>query len=129
MTQEELNKFSELNEKFDQDCYRVSNILRNLKQYKGSEGKDITYAENFTLYGDDVEWSGDEYWNYGGHEYHSGSFPKEFLTMSDKELESIVAKKNEEYEKELEAKKAEQEKAEKQRDFQMYNELKTKLGL
>lgn len=49
--------------------------------------------------------------------------------MSDKELESIVAKKNEEYEKELEAKKSKQEKAEKQRDLQMYNELKAKLGL
>ena len=76
-----------------------------------------------------AKWSGDEYWSYGGHEYHSGSFPKEFLTMSDKELESIVAKKNEEYEKELEAKKSKQEKAEKQRDLQMYNELKAKLGL
>ena len=129
MTQEELKKYSELNNKFISDCERVAKILSDLKEPKQYDGCDITYAGDFYLCGADVEWSGDEYWNYGGHEHHSGSFPKEYLTMTDDELKAIVEKENKEYNEKKEAEKKAKEDKDRAERFRRYEELKKEFGL
>ena len=128
MTQKELEKYSELNEKFRSDCTRVAEILSDLKEPKQYDGCDITYADNFYLCGEDVSWNGDEYWSYGGHEYHSGYFPKEYLTMTDDELRAIVEKENKKYAEEQEAKKKAKEEEKKAERLRQYEELKKEFG-
>lgn len=128
MTQEELEKYSELNNKFRSDCERVAEILSDLEEPKKHDGRDITYANDFYLCGADVDWSGDEYWNYGGHEHHSGSFPKEYLTMTGDEIRAIVENENKKYaERKEAAKKIKEDKARAER-FKRYEELKKEFG-
>lgn len=123
MTQEELAQYVKLCEKFENECNRVCNILKYSKNRHG-ECEDITYAERFHLYDDSVDWEGDEYWNYGGHEEHSGDFPVDFLTMSDDELLKIIEKENEEWEAEQERKHKEKAAKEKEWRKAKYEELK-----
>lgn len=128
MNKTDLEKFKELYDKFIEDCNRVANILSNSKERTVHESGNINYAETFTLDDGDVNWEGDEYWNYGGHEYHSGYFPAEFLTMTDDELMSIVDKENKEYEEEQEAKKRRKEEREKAARLEQYKKLKEEFG-
>lgn len=128
MTQEELKQYKELNEKFERDCNRVCCILSGSKKRHG-ECENISYAEKFKIEDDgSVWWEGDEYWSYGGHEWHSGYFPSDFLTMSDDELVKIVKKENEEFDRKVERenqKKAEKEKAARLAE---YEKLKKEFG-
>ncbi len=128
MTEEELKKFKELYNKFLDDCGRVADILANSKERIVHECGNINYAKTFTLDGGVVNWEGDEYWNYDGHEHHSGYFPAEFLTMTDDELMKIVDKENKEYDKEQEAKKRERAEREKAARLEQYNKLKEEFG-
>lgn len=128
MNKTDLEKFKELYDKFIEDCDRVANILSNSKERTVHESGNINYAETFTLDGDDVNWEGDEYWNYGGHEYHSGYFPAEFLTMTDDELMSIVDKENKEYNEKQAAKQKEKEEREKAARLEQYKKLKEEFG-
>ena len=128
MTKEELKNFEELYDKFLEDCNRVVHILANSKERTIYECSDITYAETFTLDGVCINWDGDEYWAFQGHEHHSGDFPAEFLTMSDDELMKIVDKENKEYDKKQEAKQKEKEEREKAARLEQYNKLKEEFG-
>ena len=103
MKKTDLEKYTKLNEEFLSECDRVASILKDAPEYQRECG-NISFANCFTLEDDTVDWEGDEYWNYGGHEYHSGCFPAEYLTMSDEELKKIVDKKIEEYNKRQEEK-------------------------
>lgn len=117
MKKADLEKYSELQEEFIRECDRVVDIVKHAPEYKN----DIDFADKFVLEDDTVDWEGDEYWNYGGHEYHSGSFPAEWLTMSDDELLYIVEKKIDEYNKMVEEKhkkKAEEEKAARRAEYE-----------
>lgn len=127
MTQEELTQYAELCEKFENECIRVCGIITNSKTRHG-DCKDISYADRFHLADDSVAWEGDEYWNYGGHEEHSGDFPAGFLTMSDDELLKIVEKENEEWEAKQERKRKEKAAQEKERRKAQYEELKKEFG-
>lgn len=127
MTQEELKNFKELYDKFIEDCYRVANILSKSKE-RTVHDSNIKYADNFHLENNSIYWEGDEYWRYGGHEYHSGYFPVEFLTMTDEELLSIVDKENKEYDKKQEAKQKKKEEREKAARLEQYNKLKEEFG-
>ena len=129
MTQTEFEKYSELNDKFINDCERVAKILSGLKEPKQHDGCDITYADNFCLCGADVDWSGDEYWSRGGHEHHSGCFPAEYLTMTDDELKAIVEKENKKYDEKKEAEKKIKEDKDRAERFKKYEELKKEFGL
>lgn len=127
MTKEELAQYVELCDKFENECNRVCDIITNSKTRHG-ECEDIRYAEKFRLADDSVEWEGDEYWSYGGHEEHSGDFPADFLTMSDDELRKIVEKENEEWEAKQEKKRREKEEREKARRLAEYEKLKKEFG-
>lgn len=124
MEKSDLNKFAELYNKFIEDCNRVIDILRYSPEYEN----DIEFADKFVLEDDTVFWNGDEYWSYGGHEYHSGTFPAEYLTMSDKELKQIVDKKIEEYTKKQEEKKKLRAEAEKAARLKEYEKLRAEFG-
>lgn len=123
MTQKELKQYIDLSEKFEEECNRVCDIITNSKMRHG-ECKDIRYAERFHLVDNSVEWEGDEYWNYGGHEWHSGCFPSNFLTMSDEEIHKIVEKENEEWEAAQERRNKEKAAEEKAKRMAQYEELK-----
>lgn len=124
----DLKNFKELYDKFIEDCNRVVHILTNSKERTMHECGNIYYAEKFTLDGNDVNWEGDEYWQFQGHEHHSGDFPAEFLTMTDDELMKIVDKENKEYDKKQEAKQKEKEEREKAARLEQYNKLKEEFG-
>ena len=123
MTQKELKQYIDLSEKFEEECTRVCNILKDSKNRHGGCG-DIRYAERFHLADDSVAWEGDEYWSYGGHEEHSGYFPSDFLTMSDDELRKVVEGENEEWEAEQERRNKEKAAEEKAKRMAQYEELK-----
>ena len=124
MEKSDLKKYTELYNKFLEDCDRVANILKQAPEYKN----DIDFADKFVLEDDTVFWEGDEYWNYGGHEYHSGNFPADYLIMSDEELKKIVDKKIEEYNKREEEKKRLRREAEKAARLKEYEKLKAEFG-
>ena len=126
MTKKELETYSELNEQFIEDCNRVCHILQGIEKHRKSEYSNYAYADEFNLEGDVVEWSGEETWSYGGHEYHSGNFPKEYLTMTDEELQKIVDKENKEYFEKQEAKKKEREERQREQELAKLKELKEK---
>ena len=127
MKKEELAQYVELCEKFVNECNRVCDIITNSKMRHGV-CKDIKYAQRFSLTDDSVEWEGDEYWGYGGHDVHSGYFPSDFLTMSDDELLKIVEKENEEWEARQEKKRKERAAQEKEKRKAKYEELKKEFG-
>lgn len=122
MKPKELQEFRMLYRVFEENCDRVAKILEG-REF-GKETHDITYANEFHLEDDEVWWSGDEYWNYGGHEYHSGSFPVEYLIMDDDELREIVEKENREHREEVEKYEEERKKQEKSARLELYEKLK-----
>ena len=127
MTKEELTQYVELCEKFENECERVCSILKNSKKRHG-DYIDINYANRFSLAGDSVFWEGDEYWSYGGHEYHSGDFPADFLSMSNDELLKIVEMENKEWEAEQIKRNKEMTAQEKEKRKAQYEELKKEFG-
>lgn len=127
MTQEELAQYVELCEKFENECNRVCDILKDSKKRNGN-CENISYAERFRMADDSVVWEGDEYWSYGGHEEHSGYFPADFLTMPDNELLKIVEKENEEWEAEREKRRREEKERERAKRLAEYEKLKEEFG-
>lgn len=125
MTQKELDTYIKLQEKFQLRCEAICEILRPLNY-------NYYYLSDFELDVDDatVYGEGDEYWQYGGHEHHTGAFPSSYLCMSDDDLKKIV---EDDLKKREEAKEAErlrikkiQEEFQEKRDRQEYERLKNK---
>lgn len=85
MTAKELDKYIKLQEKFQLRCEAICEILKPLNSNYG-------HLSDFELdiYDAKVYGEGDEYWQYGGHEHHSGAFPVSYLCMSDDDLKKIV---------------------------------------
>ena len=128
MNPKQLQNYRLLQEEFENECNRVAKILEGLKRYKGMEGRDIRYAESFVLNGDNIDWSGEETWRYGGYEMHSGSFPVAYLCMTDDELKEIVDMANEEYRRELEEQKRKEDEKYKAKRREQYEQLKKEFG-
>jgi hypothetical protein len=84
MTQEEIDAFTELQNKFQLECEKVSD---ELGRYKWSYG----YLREFSLDGDKVHGEGDEYdIMYEDSLHYSESFPIELLKMTDEERRAYV---------------------------------------
>jgi len=120
MTEEELKQFMVLNNKFIKRCEEVAQIMKRCNY-------SYNYINDWSLDGDSVYGTGDEYWNYGGHESHSVWFDAKWLTKTDEELNKIADEWLEEQRKEKaqklkeeEAKKREQELAELKRLQEKY---------
>lgn len=99
MTQEEIKKYIELCNKFEDECYRVHTILTESKK-RTIDPHDITWASEFTIEHNNVMWVGRHTWAYGGEQWHNGMFDLNYLTMTDDELYDIVGMENIEYLKE-----------------------------
>ena len=65
----------------------------------------------------------------GEYDYVTYERPIEYLFMTDEEIIAAEEKLEEDKAREEKERMEEAERAERQRDFQMYNELKAKLGL
>ena len=123
MTQKELDKYIKLQEKFQLRCEAICKILEPLNYNYG-------YLSDFEIdvYEAKVYGEGEEYWQYGGYESHSGSFPVSYLCMSDDAIKKIVEdelKRREEAKLE-ELKRRENAEAilQKKRDREEYERLK-----
>ena len=128
MKKEELEKFKELYPLFDKEVRRVADILSNVTEYQERDGSNPAFADKFVLEGDDVYWEGDEYWRFQGHEEHSGWFPIDYLSMTDKELRAIVDDMNAKYEGEKKKKKEEKEARLREQRKAEYERLKEEFG-
>ena len=123
MTKEEIKQYVEITDKFESECERVRTILSESKKRCVSPN-DITWATKFTIEHDSVVWEGYETWNYGGEQWHTGSFDLAYLTMTDEELYEIVKRENEEWNKEQEKKEQDSKERAKQMRRKRYEELK-----
>lgn len=122
MTKEEVKTLVSLHKKFDEDVKRVASKMALYDE-------DYSDVEDWWIDGETVHGKGEVYARNCHVDTVYEWFDIELLSYTDEELDAYVdelIRKKTEKEKE---KKAEQERLEKQRDFQMYNELKTKLGL
>ena len=109
MTKEEFKQYSELQEKFAKDVFRVVSFLKEIDE-------DLKFVSEFQLLdGGSVQTHGWEYWAFQGSEEHYGFFDAEMLTWTDDELRKYVdqikkGKEEERVREEIEkAKKKEEE--------------------
>lgn len=128
MKKEELEKFKELYPLFDKEVRRVADILSNVTEYQECDGSNPAFADKFVLEGDEVYWEGDEYWQFQGHEAHSGWFPIDYLSMTDEEIWAIVNDMNAKYEEEKKKKKEEKEARLREQRKAEYERLKEEFG-
>ena len=119
MTYEALYNYINLNDDFYTRCSQICEILSQLdKSYK--------CADTFEIVNDEVEFTGDEYWGYGGHAKRSGEFPLKFIYTSDEEIERYVSDKLAERECEQKRIEAEVELLKLERERAEYEMLKKK---
>ena len=83
MTQEEFKQYSELQEKFEKDVFRVACFLKEIDE-------DLKFVSEFQLEEGSVKTHGWEYWAFQGSEEHYGYFDAEMLTWTDDELSKYV---------------------------------------
>ena len=83
MTKDEVDKLLELDEKFQERCSEIKNILKAINP-------DMRHMDTFEIGFTHVTCSGDEYWSYGGHEHFTEVFPVKYLYMSNDEIQRIV---------------------------------------
>ena len=84
MTQNELDKYIELQEKFQLRCEAICKILKPLNNH-------YEYLSDFEIVEDEIHGTGDEYWGYGGHESHFSTFSLKFICTPDEEIEKYVS--------------------------------------
>ena len=83
MTQEEFKQYSELQEKFAKDVWRVVSFLKEIDE-------DLKFVSEFQLADGVVNTHGWEYGRYQYKEEHYGEFDEEMLTWTDDELKKYV---------------------------------------
>lgn len=123
MTEKQVKNFLSLNEKFNDRCCEVCQLLRPLDD-------SFRYLDTFDPDGDFVYGEGDEYWQYGGHEHHSQKFLLKYLWMKDDEIKAIVEKTVEDRERQIKEKKEKEQREQEERLLEsqrkLYEELKQK---
>ena len=123
MTEKQVKDFLSLNEKFNNRCDKVCQLLQPLDNSFG-------YLDTFEPDGDFVYGEGDEYWEYGGHEHHGQKFPIEYLWLKDDEIKAMVKKAVEDRERQIKEKKEKEQREQEERLLEsqrkLYEELKRK---
>lgn len=119
MTQEEFKQYSELQEKFAKDVWRVISFLKEINE-------DLKFVSEFQLANGMVNTHGWEYGVYQYREEHYGEFDEEMLMWTNDELRKYVnnVKKGKEEERirnEIEETRRKEEKERKE-----YERLKAK---
>ena len=127
LTEEKITEYLQLEELIEE---RIDEISKKVVEHSNYVIKDKWVVDKYE-FGDDKTWvTIYESWPYGGHEYHSISFPKRYLWDDNYEIELIAekevreAKQKERAALEKKKRKAEQEK----QDLAEYERLKKKYG-
>ena len=118
MTQENFERYKELDEEFQNKCDYVVERLR-----KYFPGEDWDYVSYYKLDSGEVEC-----WGHDSGEAFFDWFPYEYITMSNDELELALKQKKAEKVKEMVEKKKEQEKFLEECEKAEYRRLKEKYG-
>lgn len=120
---------------FDEDFKNKLIKFQDLALKRASRlGAD--FASNLTGFRDDaVDFEGDEYWSYGGHEHHYYSFEWKFFLCSDGEFEVLLHQLQQSRINELKLKEEAKMKEEEERarlkesvDYQIYLKLREKFN-
>ena len=119
MTKEEFKQYSELQEKFAKDVFRVAGFLKEIDP-------DLKFVSEFQLDNGSVETHGWEYWAYQGSEEHYGSFDADMLTWTDDELRKYVDQIKKGKEEERVRKEIEKARKKEEEDRKEYERLKEK---
>ena len=122
MTKEEFKQYSELQEKFAMDVFRVIGFLKEIDP-------DLKYVSEFQLLdGGSIQTHGWEYGMYQYSEEHYGFFDSETLTWSDEQLREYVDEKIKEREVAAIAKAELSKKQKEEEERREYERLKEKFG-
>lgn len=121
MTKEEFKQYSELQEKFAKDVFRVVGFLKEIDE-------DLKFVSEFQLDNGSVKTHGWEYWAFQGSEEHYGFFDSEMLTWTDDELREYVDEKIKEREVVAIAKAKLSKKQKEEEERREYERLKEKYG-
>lgn len=122
MTKEQVKELSKLAELFETDCRRVADVLRDFEAYRNPWEHNISNAEDFFPFPDEVYWKG---WDRD-NDLISGTFPIEYLSMTDDEIREAAEKYNAEYLEKKRLEKEDMERAETAAEYELYERLKEK---
>lgn len=115
MTKEEVDMLITLDDKFQDRCSEITDILKD-------SNPNMRYMDTYEIDFTHVSCSGDKYLGYGEHEHHVGKFPTKYLYMSNDEIQKIV---NEEIRQKEEAAEQKRKRIEAE-EIAKYQELKAK---
>ena len=121
MTKEEFKQYSELQEKFAKDVFRVVGFLKEIDS-------DLKFVSEFQLDGDGIKTHGWEYGMYQYSEEHYSWFDAEMLTWTNEQLREYVDKKIKERESVAIAKVELSKKQMEEEERREYERLKEKYG-
>lgn len=125
MRYEDVQEYILLRDMIQARCLTICDLLTPLND-------SYRCLETFEIINNEVWGEGDEYYGYGGHEYHSQKFPSNFLWKDDEEIKQYVDDelKKREQEKENERLRIQklQGEAQEKRDKEEYERLKKKFG-
>ena len=119
MTKEEFKQYSELQEKFAKDVFRVIGFLKEIDAA-------LKFVSEFQLDGDSVKTHGWEYGSYQYSEEHYSYFDADMLTWPDEQLRKYVDEKIKEREFAAIAKAELSKKQKEEKERQEYERLKEK---
>lgn len=129
MTRAELKKYAELQQIFEKDVDRVTDILvKDQKRYRDFNYYDKSWLELGGLAPDMVHTEGTDTWGYGGEEFFSGEFPAEWLTWDNDRLKKMVECSIEEDRKKQEVDEMKKRDREEDEERSLYEKLKQKYG-
>lgn len=129
MTRAELKKYTELQQIFEKDVDRVTNILvKDQKRYSDFNCYNKVWLETGGLDPDMVHTEGTDTWSYGGEEHYSGEFPAEWLVWDNDRLRKMVERGIEEDRKKQEAVEMKNRNHAEDEERALYEKLKQKYG-
>lgn len=122
MTKEEFNQYSELQEKFAKDVFRVVSFLKEIDE-------NLKFVSEFQLLDDgSIQTHGWEYWAFQGSEEHYGEFDAEMLTWTDDELRKYVDQVKKEKEEERAREEIEKIRMNEEAERSLWEKLNEKFG-
>lgn len=122
MTREEFKQYSELQEKFAKDVFRVVSFLKEIDE-------DLKFVSEFQLLDDgSIQTHGWEYWAFQGSEEHYGFFDSEMLTWTDEQLREYVEQIKKGKEEERVREEIEKAKKKEEEERKIWERLNEKFG-
>jgi hypothetical protein len=120
------DKYLELTELVEEEAQRILKTYYMIRYEILGERAKFPFLSFIGIEDGDMLFEGDEYWQYGGHEFHSKRLPAFYLT--DPDWETIV-RKEAEFTANLKKQQAEKERqTETNTERALYEKLKEKYG-